>query len=167
MIGNLISILFSQWATTSSSHSLCDLTGSTDKVATKQSSASSSSYLRARRPISVVQTGVKSAGWENRIAHLPFFHSWKDSKGPWVVSAPKSGTIFPRRIAVEKGNQWDFVETFPQHRKREKMASNDTQYVAHTKETHRLTSVCRSFRIQWHILLGTTLHGADRTHDAG
>ena len=27
----------------------------------------SSSYLRARRPISVVQTGVKSAGWEKRI----------------------------------------------------------------------------------------------------
>ena len=107
MIGNLISILFSQWATTSSSHSLCDLTGSTDKVATKQSSASSSSYFRARRPISVVQTGVKSAGWENRIAHLPFFHSWKDSKGPWVVSAPKSGTMFPRRIALEERKQWE------------------------------------------------------------
>mmetsp|Transcript_17732 Transcript_17732/g.37052 ORF Transcript_17732/g.37052 Transcript_17732/m.37052 type:complete len:247 (-) Transcript_17732:199-939(-) len=97
MMGNLTSISFSQWATTSLSHSLWDLTGSTERVATRQSMAESSSYFRARRPISVVQTGVKSAGWEKRIAHLPFFHSWKLSMGPWVVSAEKSGTMFPSR----------------------------------------------------------------------
>ena len=34
---------------------------------------------------------------ENKIAHLSFFHSWKDSIGPCVVSAEKSGTMLPRR----------------------------------------------------------------------
>ena len=96
MMGNLISILFSQCATTSVSHSSCDLTGSTESVATRQSMAMSSSYLSASRPISVVQTGVKSAGWLNRIAHLPAFHLW-NSIGPIVVSALKSGTMQPRR----------------------------------------------------------------------
>ena len=42
--------------------------------------------------------GVKSAGWLKRIAHCPFFHSWKLSNFPWVVSIAKSGTIFPRRM---------------------------------------------------------------------
>ena len=130
-MGNLISILFSQCATTSVSHSSCDLTGSTESVASLTSIATSSSYLSARRPISVVHTGVKSAGCEKRIcarararrdyamsedrvsamrahdacaraapdrtAHLSFFHSWKDSIGPCVVSALKSGTMLPRR----------------------------------------------------------------------
>ena len=36
---------------------------------------SRSLYLSARRPISVVHTGVKSAGWLNRMAHLPSIHS--------------------------------------------------------------------------------------------
>ena len=51
----------------------------------------------ASRPISVVQTGVKSAGCEKRMAHLPFFHSWNESHVPIVVSALKSGTMLPRR----------------------------------------------------------------------
>merc|ERR1719161_573770 len=97
MMGNLTSILFSQWATTSRSQSVWLLTGSTDSVATRQSMAESSSYFKARRPISVVQTGVKSAGWEKRMAHLPFFHSWNESQFPWVVSHLKSGTMLPRR----------------------------------------------------------------------
>src|SRR6516162_11283988 len=42
-------------------------------------------------PSSVVQTGVKSFGWENRIAHPSPIQSWKVTL-PWVVSAVKSGT---------------------------------------------------------------------------
>ena len=44
----------------------------------------------AMAPSSVVQTGVKSLGWEKRTAHLSPIHSWK-WMGPWVVSAVKSG----------------------------------------------------------------------------
>merc|ERR1719428_2066202 len=100
MIGNLISILFSQCATTSLNQSWWLLTGSTDRVATRQSSAQSSSYFKASRPISVVHTGVKSAGCEKRMAHLPFFHAWNEFQYPWVVSQEKSGTMLPRRMAL-------------------------------------------------------------------
>lgn len=43
-------------------------------------------YFSAMRPISVVHTGVKSAGWEKRMAHLP---SILRSMGDWppVVGA--------------------------------------------------------------------------------
>ena len=41
-------------------------------------------------PSSVVQTGVKSLGWEKRTAQLLPIHSWKWMV-PWVVSAVKSG----------------------------------------------------------------------------
>ena len=37
-----------------------------------------------------MQTGVKSFGWENRMAHPLPIHSWK-LMGPWVVSAVKLG----------------------------------------------------------------------------
>ena len=38
-----------------------------------------------------MQTGVKSFGWENRIAHPSPIQSWKVTL-PWVVSAVKFGT---------------------------------------------------------------------------
>jgi hypothetical protein len=41
-------------------------------------------------PSSVVQTGVKSLGCENRIAQPSPIQSWK-SMAPWVVSAVKFG----------------------------------------------------------------------------
>src|SRR5262245_48674585 len=51
----------------------------------------SNSGLRlARYPSSVVQTGVKSLGWENRIAQPFPIHSW-NVMVPWVVSAVKFG----------------------------------------------------------------------------
>ncbi len=51
----------------------------------------SNSFLRpATAPSSVVQTGVKSFGCENRIAHPSPIHSWK-LMVPSVVSAVKSG----------------------------------------------------------------------------
>ena len=39
--------------------------------------AANSPDSAAVRPSSVVQTGVKSAGWENSTAQAPSFHSWK------------------------------------------------------------------------------------------
>jgi hypothetical protein len=51
---------------------------------------SNSSFNFANAPSSVVQTGVKSAGWEKRIAQLSPIHWWK-SISPWVVSALKLG----------------------------------------------------------------------------
>src|SRR5579864_57507 len=43
-------------------------------------------------PSSVVQTGVKSLGWENKIAQPSPIHSWKRIV-PCVVSAVKSGAV--------------------------------------------------------------------------
>jgi hypothetical protein len=45
---------------------------------------------------SVVQTGVKSAGWEKKITQLPLKSSGK-LMGPWVVSALKDGAFSPIR----------------------------------------------------------------------
>jgi enoyl-CoA hydratase len=47
----------------------------------------------------VVQTGVKSLGWENRMPQLSPSHSWK-LMVPSVVSAVKSGAVSPSRIAM-------------------------------------------------------------------
>lgn len=46
---------------------------------------------------SVLQTGVKSAGWLKSIPHLPPRYSWKDSMRPRLLSAEKSGTRSPKR----------------------------------------------------------------------
>ena len=62
--------------------------------------AANSLESAAVRPSSVVQTGVKSAGWLNRTAQEPAFHSWKDSR-PAVVSAVKSGAVSPRRMVID------------------------------------------------------------------
>lgn len=46
--------------------------------------------------LDTTDTGVKSAGCENRMAHLSPIHSWK-SISPWVVRALKLGAVEPRR----------------------------------------------------------------------
>src|SRR3989442_4814079 len=51
---------------------------------------SNSGFSPAMYPSSVVQTGVKFFGCENRMAQPLPIHSWKVI-GPWVVSAVKSG----------------------------------------------------------------------------
>jgi hypothetical protein len=51
---------------------------------------SNSSFSFAKAPSSVVQTGVKSAGCENRIAQLLSMKLWK-SMSPCVVVAWKLG----------------------------------------------------------------------------
>ena len=48
---------------------------------------------------SVVQTGVKSAGWLKSMAQDPPSQSWKSTR-PVVVSQEKSGTTSPRRTAL-------------------------------------------------------------------
>ncbi len=70
---------------------LCSSTPSTEMPITLVPRFFHSSPSLATAPNSVVHTGVKSLGWENRIAQLSPIHSWKRI-GPWLVSASKSGT---------------------------------------------------------------------------
>ena len=56
---------------------LCDSSGSTETAIALTPRLSNSPFRLAVRPSSVVQTGVKSAGWLNSTAHLPLFQSWK------------------------------------------------------------------------------------------
>src|SRR6185436_5782168 len=65
-------------------------TGSTLIPITLQLRLSNSGLRLARYSSSVVHTGVKSLGWENRIAQPFPIHSWKLIV-PWVVSAVKFG----------------------------------------------------------------------------
>src|SRR3954463_15748623 len=57
---------------------------------------SNSGFIFAIYPSSVVQTGVKSLGCENRTAQESPIHSWKRIV-PSVVSASKSGAVSPMR----------------------------------------------------------------------
>src|SRR5215203_4217809 len=83
----------------SSAQRLCDSVASTLSPITLTPRFSKSGLQRATYPSSVVQTGVKSFGWENRTAQLSPIHSWK-LMGPSVVSAVKSGAISPSRRAI-------------------------------------------------------------------
>src|SRR5262245_6290154 len=60
---------------------------------------SNSGFIFAMYPSSVVQTGVKSFGCENKTAHLSPIQSWKRIR-PSVVSASKSGAISPIFIVL-------------------------------------------------------------------
>src|SRR3954469_17435051 len=78
----------------------CRLTGSTLRPMILQFRFSNSEWICAMYPSSVVHTGVKSFGCENRIAHPSPIHSWK-----WIVpcdvSAVKSGaSSLMRNMAV-------------------------------------------------------------------
>ena len=59
---------------------------------------SNSGLAFEKAPSSVVQTGVKSLGWE-RTPQLSPSHSWK-LMVPSVVSAVKSGAVSPSRTAM-------------------------------------------------------------------
>src|ERR1700722_15826676 len=58
-----------------------------------------SSFSLATAPSSVVQTGVKSLGYENSTPHPSPSHSWKLTV-PSVVSAVKSGASSPSCSAI-------------------------------------------------------------------
>src|SRR3954453_21552844 len=78
----------------SSAHFWWLSTGSTDRPITLTPRLSNSGFSFAIRPSSVVQIGVKSLGWEKRIAQLSPIQSWNLIL-PSVVSALKSGAVSP------------------------------------------------------------------------
>src|SRR5215472_4997235 len=60
---------------------------------------SNSGFIFAMYPSSVVHTGVKSFGCENKTAHESPIQSWKRTR-PSVVSASKSGAVSPIFIVL-------------------------------------------------------------------
>src|SRR3954453_15602980 len=72
----------------------CRSTGSTERPITFTLRLSNSGLIFAMYPSSVVQTGVKSLGWENSTAHESPIQSW-NLIGPSVVCASKSGAVSP------------------------------------------------------------------------
>src|ERR1700688_426794 len=93
---------FTAWPWVSSmslSHERCDSTESTDRPMSLVLRLSNSDLALEKAPSSVVHTGVKSLGWENRIPHESPSHSWKLIV-PSVVSAVKSGATSPSRTAI-------------------------------------------------------------------
>ena len=79
---------------------LCESTESTETPISLVLRLSNSGLALAKAPSSVVQTGVKSLGWEKRIPQLSPSHSWKLTV-PSVVSAVKSGAVSPNRMAID------------------------------------------------------------------
>src|ERR1700688_1654954 len=78
----------------SSDHCACLSTGSTLSPISLTPRLSNSGFSLANAPSSVVQTGVKSFGCENRSAQLLPIQSWNLIL-PSVVSASKSGAAAP------------------------------------------------------------------------
>src|SRR2546430_13076649 len=72
----------------------CCSTGSTDRPMIFVFRLSNSGLMEAMYPSSVVQTGVKFLGWENRTTHESPAHSW-NLIGPSLLSASKSGAVSP------------------------------------------------------------------------
>src|SRR5437763_2016124 len=77
----------------------CRSSGSTDSPMIFTPRRSNSGLMLAMYPSSVVQTGVKSFGWENSTPHESPSQSWKRI-GPSVVSASKSGAVSPSCRAI-------------------------------------------------------------------
>src|SRR6266581_1716378 len=85
------------------------LTGSALSPRTLVLRRSNSGLTCAMYPSSVVQTGVKSLGCENRTAHESPIQSWKRI-GPSVVSASKSGAVSPICRAISSSSGPKVVE---------------------------------------------------------
>src|SRR5580765_1672506 len=94
----------------SAAHLLCESTGSTLSPITFTLRFSKSGFSFAMYPSSVVQTGVKSLGCENRIAQLSPIHSWKFTV-PCEVSAVKFGASSLMRSMLSS------VASFPEARR--------------------------------------------------
>src|SRR5437588_1215265 len=90
-------------------HFSCLSTGSTDSPMTLTFRRSNSGLILAMYPSSVVQTGVKSFGCENRTAQESPIHSWKRIF-PWLVCASKSGAVSPIFIEFAPSS---LVENYP------------------------------------------------------
>merc|ERR1719192_1553705 len=80
----------------SSIQPMCDSTSSQERAISLTPLLANSPLSFWTRPSSVVQTGVKSAGWENRMAQLSSSQLW-NSILPWLVSAVKLGTMSPSK----------------------------------------------------------------------
>src|SRR5262249_31760143 len=73
---------------------------------------SNSAFSFATAPSSVVQTGVKSFGWEKSTAHFPPIQSWNLMR-PSVESCSKSGAMSPIRIAIPGSfRRWVFCAAY-------------------------------------------------------
>src|SRR5262252_8730015 len=79
-------------------------TGSTERAMIFVLRLSNSGLSFAMYPSSVVQTGVKSFGCENRMPQESPSHSWKLIV-PWVVSAVKSGADSAIRNDMEVSSE--------------------------------------------------------------
>jgi hypothetical protein len=75
-------------------HSLCSLSSPTESPTTLVSRLVNSLWFLAKDAISVVQTGVKSHGCENSMAHLPLMWSWK-------LKSPAGFSLEPIRYLVD------------------------------------------------------------------
>src|SRR5450432_1015453 len=78
----------------SPAHFLCEVTSSTLTAISLTPRLPNSSFSLEARPSSVVHTGVKSFGCENKIPQLLPSHWWK-AMGPSVDSWLKSGAMLP------------------------------------------------------------------------
>src|SRR5215475_11803126 len=74
-------------------------TGSTDSPMIFTPRLSNSGLILAMVPSSVVHTGVKSFGCENRTHHELPIQSW-NRMWPCVVSAVKSGAVLPIKSVI-------------------------------------------------------------------
>ncbi len=74
-------------------HARWEKTLSIERPIKAQSMAANSGAAAARAMNSLVQTGVKSAGWANRMAHWP--RRSLSVSSPSVVRAEKSGALSP------------------------------------------------------------------------
>jgi len=88
----------------STAHASWLWTGSTERPRIFTPRRSNAGFSFAMAPSSVVQTGVKSFGWEKRTAHESPIHSW-NRIGPSVVIASKSGAVLPSRRAAVVGSR--------------------------------------------------------------
>src|ERR1700676_5231961 len=98
----------------SSDHFACLSTGSTLSPISLTPRLSNSGFNLASAPSSVVQTGVKSFGCENRSAQLLPIQSWNLIL-PSVVSASKSGATAPiwramlRPHVIQAAGEFGFI----------------------------------------------------------
>src|SRR5882757_108806 len=95
----------------SSDHFECLSTGSTESPISLTPRLSNSGFSLASAPSSVVQTGVKSFGCENKSAQLEPIQSWNLTL-PSVVWASKSGASAPIWSAMVRPHVIQVTEEF-------------------------------------------------------
>src|ERR1700730_14940686 len=145
----------------SPAHLPCDVTSSTERPMSLVSRLSNSALALEKAPSSVVQTGVKSLGWEKSTPQLSPRYSWKLIV-PSVVSAVKSGATSPRRIA----NECSFSLLCSRSCTSMVRAHPAIAVISSLTQDRRRRSNCRP---SWSCFRrgATTLAGAGQLHHAG